>query len=101
MLLRQTLDTAHKFSPQEFAALSDPLTPELIDECTVTLRKRRLSMKMIVWAVIGMALFRSLHETTGRPYGHSAALWALNSQRCTCAATCGYCAECPRENRQK
>lgn len=64
MLLSQALDTVHKFSPQEFAALADLLSPELIDECLadtgiVTLRKRRLSMEMMVWAVTGMALFRS------------------------------------------
>lgn len=64
MLLSQALDTVHKFTPQEFAALSDLLSPELIDECladtgVVTLRKRRLSMEMMVWAVTGMALFRS------------------------------------------
>ncbi len=64
MLLSQALDTVHKFSPQEFAALADLLSPELIDECLtdtgiVTLRKRHLSMEMMVWAVTGMALFRS------------------------------------------
>lgn len=64
MLLSQALDTVHKFTPQEFATLSDLLSPELIDQCladtgVVTLRKRRLSMEMMVWAVTGMALFRS------------------------------------------
>lgn len=33
MLLSQALDTVYKFSPQEFAALADLLSPELIDEC--------------------------------------------------------------------
>ncbi|APS32798.1 Transposase [Serratia marcescens] len=65
MLLSQALDTVLKFSPKEFAALSDLLSPELIDECLadtgiVTLRKRRLPMEMMVWAVVGMSLFRSL-----------------------------------------
>ena len=64
MLLSQALDTVHKFTPHEFAALADLFSPELIDECladtgVVTLRKRRLSMEMMVWAVTGMALFRS------------------------------------------
>ncbi|MCH4998767.1 IS4 family transposase, partial [Pectobacterium carotovorum] len=59
------LNTVHKFTPQEFSALSDLLSPELIDECLadtgiVTLRKRRLPMEMMVWAVTGMTLFRSL-----------------------------------------
>ncbi|WP_374684546.1 hypothetical protein [Scandinavium hiltneri] len=44
MLLSHALDTLHKFSPQEFAALADLLSPELIDECladtgVVTLRE--------------------------------------------------------------
>ncbi|WP_323664734.1 IS4 family transposase [Pectobacterium carotovorum] len=65
MLLSQALNTVHKFTPQEFSALSDLLSPELIDECLadtgiVTLRKRRLPMEMMVWAVTGMTLFRSL-----------------------------------------
>ena len=64
MLLSQALDAVHKFTPQEFAALSDLLSPDLIDQCladtgVVTLRKRRLSMEMMVWAVTGMALFRA------------------------------------------
>ncbi|WP_035338766.1 transposase domain-containing protein, partial [Dickeya sp. DW 0440] len=64
MLLSQALDTLHPFTPQEFAVPSDRLSPELIDECladtgVVTLRKRRLSMEMMVWAVMGMSLFRS------------------------------------------
>ena len=65
MLLRQALDTVHKFTPKEFSALSDLLSPGLIDEClmdtgVVTIRKRRLPMEMMVWAVTGMTLFRSL-----------------------------------------
>lgn len=65
MLLSQALDTVHKFTPEAFSALSDLLSPELIDECladtgTVTIRKRRLPMEMMVWAVAGMSLFRSL-----------------------------------------
>ncbi len=65
MLLSQALDAVLKFSPKEFSALSDLLSPELIDECladtgVVTVRKRRLPMEMMVWAVTGMALFRSL-----------------------------------------
>lgn len=68
MFLNQALDIVHKFTPQEFTALSDLLSPELIDECladtgVVTLRKRRLSMEMMVWPVTGMALFRS-HSMT-------------------------------------
>ncbi len=75
MLLSQALDTVHKFSPQEFAALADLLSPELIDECLadtgiVTLRKRRLSMEMMVWAG---SVSLSFHEPAGLSYGHSPA----------------------------
>lgn len=65
MLLSQALDTIQRFTPEEFASLSDLLSPDLIDEClidsgVVTIRKRRLSMEMMVWAVVGMTLYRSL-----------------------------------------
>lgn len=65
MLLSQALDSVQKFTPKEFSALSDLLSPELIDECLldtggVTVRKRRLPMEMMVWAITGMTLFRSL-----------------------------------------
>lgn len=64
MLLSQALDAVHQFTPQEFSALSDLLSPDLIDQCladtgVVTLRKRCLSMEMMVWAITGMALFRA------------------------------------------
>lgn len=65
ILLSQVLDAVLKFSPKEFSALSDLFSPELIDECladtgVVTVRKRRLPMEMMVWAVTSMALFPSL-----------------------------------------
>ncbi len=65
MLLSQALETIHNYTPEEFSALSDLLSPEIIDECLVdtgvaTVRKRRLPMEMMVWAMTGMALFRSL-----------------------------------------
>ncbi|MQL49910.1 MULTISPECIES: IS4 family transposase [Photorhabdus] len=65
MLLSQALETIHNYTPEEFSALSDLLSPEIIDECLVdtgvaTVRKRRLPMEMMVWAITGMALFRSL-----------------------------------------
>ncbi|EPQ0974370.1 transposase domain-containing protein [Citrobacter farmeri] len=51
--------------PEEFSSLSNLLSPELIDECLTdagiaTIRKRRLPMEMMVWAVTGVTLFRSL-----------------------------------------
>lgn len=65
MLLSQAFDAVLKFTPIEFAALSDLFSSELIDEYladtgVVTIRKRRLPMEMMVWAVGGMSLFRSL-----------------------------------------
>lgn len=65
MLLSQSLNTVHKFTPEEFSALSDLLSPDVIDECLAdtgiaTIRKRRLPMEMMVWAITGTTLFRSL-----------------------------------------
>ncbi|MBQ1784549.1 MAG: transposase domain-containing protein [Gammaproteobacteria bacterium] len=45
------------------------LSPELIAQCleqsgTVTLRKRRLPMAMMIWSVVGMARFR--HQPTSQ-----------------------------------
>lgn len=63
MQLSQALDRLSHFSDAHFSALSDILSPELLEQCleesgTVTLRKRRLPLEMMVWAVVGMALFR-------------------------------------------
>lgn len=65
MLLRKALDAVITFSLKGFSALSDLLSPERIEECLadtggVTVRKRRLPMQMMVWAVTGMAFFRSV-----------------------------------------
>lgn len=65
MFLSQALDRIKQFSPEQFTALSDVLSPELIEQClqesgTVTLRKRRLPMEMMVWSVVGMALYRHI-----------------------------------------
>jgi len=48
----------------EFTSLADVLEPEVIQSCldsngVATLRKRKLPMDAMVWAVIGMALFRT------------------------------------------
>lgn len=65
MFLSQALDRVYQFSPEQFNALSDVLSPELIAQCleqsgTVTLRKRRLPLEMMVWSVVGMALYRHI-----------------------------------------
>lgn len=48
----------------EFQSLTDVLEPEMIQSCldshgVATLRKRKLPMDAMIWAVIGMALFRT------------------------------------------
>ena len=53
------------FSSEQFSTLSEVLSPELIQQClnesgTVTLRKRHLPMEMMIWSVVGMALFRHM-----------------------------------------
>lgn len=63
MQLSQAFDRIAQFSPEHFSSLSDILSPELLEQClqesgTVTLRKRRLPLEMMVWSVVGMALFR-------------------------------------------
>src|SRR5690606_34215468 len=63
MQLSQALDRITLYTADSFGSLSDILSPELLEEClqhsgVATIRKRRLPMDMLVWAVIGMALFR-------------------------------------------
>lgn len=65
MFLSQALDRVHSFSPEQFGSLSEVLSPELLSEClersgTVTVRKRRLPLEMMLWSVVGMALYRHL-----------------------------------------
>ena len=48
----------------EFSSLADVLDPEIIQSClasngVATLRKRKLPMDAMIWAVIGMSLFRT------------------------------------------
>lgn len=48
----------------EFSSLADILEPDLIQSClndngVATLRKRKLPMDAMIWAVIGMSLFRT------------------------------------------
>jgi hypothetical protein len=65
MFCSQALNSIHSFSPEQLTSLSDILSPELISEClekkrTVTVRKRRLPLELMVLNVIGMALFRHI-----------------------------------------
>ena len=48
----------------EFHSLADVLEPDIIQSCleangVATIRKRKLPMDAMIWAVIGMALFRT------------------------------------------
>ncbi|WP_415843753.1 transposase domain-containing protein, partial [Vreelandella rituensis] len=63
MHFSDAIDAIAKAVPDDFSSLSEVLSPELIDTCleeagVATLRKRRLPLDMVVWAVVGMALFR-------------------------------------------
>lgn len=75
MHIAQALDLVSRYDSlrNPMTSLGDFLDPELISRClaesgTVTLRKRRLSLEMMVWCVIGMALERKepLHQIVNR-----------------------------------
>ncbi|MCL1071946.1 IS4 family transposase, partial [Shewanella xiamenensis] len=63
MQLSEALARTHITRLTEFTCLADVLEPELIQSCldsqgVATLRRRKLPMDAMIWAVIGMALFR-------------------------------------------
>ncbi len=63
MFLSQALGRVHAVSPEQYNCLVSVLEPALLQQClentcAVTLRKRRLSMEMMIWCVVGMALYR-------------------------------------------
>ncbi len=71
MHIGQALDlvSRHDSLRNPLTSLGDYLDPELISRClaesgTVTLRKRRLPLEMMVWCIVGMALERKepLHQ---------------------------------------
>lgn len=73
MHFSDAIDAIAKAAPEDFSSLSEVLSPELIDTCleeagVATLRKRRLPLDMVVWAVVGMALFR--HIPMGQIVNH-------------------------------
>ena len=68
MRIVQALDFLHASNPAQFESLSDLISPELIttllaEEDVVTLRRRRMPMERLVWAIIGMAIFRHVPMT--------------------------------------
>ena len=63
MLLSDALARTSLNRTTEFQSLNDILSPEIIEAAlasnqVATLRRRKLPMDAMVWAVIGMALFR-------------------------------------------
>lgn len=71
----QALDLVSRYDSlrNPLTSLGDYLDPELISRCleesgTVTLRRRRLPLEMMVWCIVGMALERKepLHQIVNR-----------------------------------
>ena len=75
MHIGQALDLVSRYDSlrNPLTSLGDYPDPELISRClaesgTVTLRKRRLPLEMMVWCIVGMALERKepLHQIVHR-----------------------------------
>ncbi|SLM63021.1 Mobile element protein [Dickeya aquatica] len=75
MHIAQALDLVSRYDSlrNPMTSLGDFLDPELISRClaesgTVTLRKHRLPLEMMVWCIVGMALERKepLHHIVNR-----------------------------------
>jgi len=65
MFLSQALKQLQSFDPDKFESLSDVLSPDIIKDCleksgVATVRKRRLPLELMVWSIIGMALYRHI-----------------------------------------
>lgn len=63
MQLSTALSQVNASTLTEFTSLTDVLCPDMIEQClqlhgVATVRKRKLPMESMIWAVIGMALFR-------------------------------------------
>lgn len=68
MRIDQALDFFHASNAAQFESLSDLIPPGLIttlldEEGVATLRRRRMPMERLVWAIIGMAIFRHVPMT--------------------------------------
>ncbi|MDE7529684.1 transposase domain-containing protein, partial [Aeromonas salmonicida] len=59
MRIEQALNFLHASNAAQFESLSDLIPPALI----TTLRRRRMPMERLVWAIIGMAIFRHIPLT--------------------------------------
>ena len=65
MRIEQALDFVNACPHGKFESLTDLLSPELVQAClaetgSVTLRRRRMPMDRVLWAIIGMSLFRNV-----------------------------------------
>ena len=56
MRIALALDFLHAITAAQFESLSDLIPSEFI----TTLRRRRMPMERLVWAIIGMAIFRNI-----------------------------------------
>lgn len=61
MLIKQILDFLHASNVAQFDSFSDLIPPELIttllhEKGVVTLRRRRMPMEQLAWAILGMAM---------------------------------------------
>ncbi|MFQ1991091.1 IS4 family transposase [Aeromonas veronii] len=68
MRIDQALDFLHASNAAQFESLSDLIPNEFIttllaEEDIVTLRRRRMPMERLVWAIIGIAIFRHVPMT--------------------------------------
>jgi hypothetical protein len=68
MRIAQALDFLHASKAAQFESLFDLIPNELIttllgEEGVATLRRRRMPMERLVWAIIGMAIFRHVPIT--------------------------------------
>ncbi|HGE8238792.1 IS4 family transposase [Aeromonas sp. 82P] len=68
MRIDQALDFLHASNAAQFESLSDLIPNEFIttllaEEDVVTLRRRRMPMERLVWAIIGIAIFRHVPMT--------------------------------------
>lgn len=80
----QALDLVSRYDSARnpLTSLADFPDPELIVRClaesgTVTLRKRRLPLEMMVWCIVGMALEREepLHQIVNLCYRETVPSW--------------------------
>lgn len=65
MFLSQALERIEKLTSENLQSLSEYLSPDIIADClekagTVTIRKRRLPMDLMIWCIVGMAVFRHI-----------------------------------------